>query len=346
MAGENQFYPVATGAGANVRGNAAWGASGLRQTGFQSGIAPSLDFNAAFRQGTVMASALGQVVADTGNSALDDGNQAGLVANIKAALASYVEGGVPSKQRVHFGADTGIANRIIADVSPDIASYESGVLYLILAANAPTGPAVANLDGRGDRNIVRRDGTAIQANDWVAGEVIELRDDGTRLQLAGLTSNAAFQTFITQFYATPLTYWRMDSPSTVIPAGIGTTIGNYANVTQTVGSGTNVNTTTGKVTIGQNDGGTYVLTATNAMDIPTTEETIVITVERLGAIAVSRGPYPAPGNNANDQSTTAVIRLQSGDVIRVDYIQNNPNNSPSNTLNQPLGHFGGVRVGG
>ncbi|KAB7788054.1 hypothetical protein [Methylorubrum populi] len=191
MAGENQFYPVATGAGANVRGNAAWGASGLRQTGFQSGIAPSLDFNAAFRQGTVMASALGQVIADAGNAALDDGNLAGLVANLKATLASYVASGVPSAQRVHFGSDTGTANRIIANVSPDISGYDAGALYLIAAANAPTGPAVANLDGRGDRNIVRRDGTAIQAGDWKVGEIIELRDDGSRLQLANWTQAAA-----------------------------------------------------------------------------------------------------------------------------------------------------------
>jgi hypothetical protein len=258
------------------------------------------------------------------------------------------------------GADTSAtANQIvIPTTAPSLTDVLSDYqIYEIIPAVSVTGSATIRLGTFSALPLQRRDGAAFQDGDAPAGQpflVVKLgsafrRLDPTPSELRSFIGTPqVIQTILTQFYATPATYWRLDSPSTVIPANASTTIGNYANVTQTVGSGTSVNATTGKVTIGPSDGGTYVLTATNAMDVPTTEETITIVLERGGAaaIAISRGPYPAPGNNANDQSTTAVIRLQPGDVIRVDYIQTNPNNSPSNTLNQPLGHFGGVRVGG
>lgn len=187
MAGNNQFLPFASGPGANAMTAAAWQASAVRQTGFGSGIAPSVSFNTAWRQPSNMAAALGQFIANADFNALDDGDITALVENLTGAIGKAISNQIPGVQRVHFGVDTGTATRIVANVSPDITSYEAGALYLIVAANAPSGATVANLDSRGDRSVVRRDGTAIQAGDWKAGEIIELRDDGSRLQLANWT---------------------------------------------------------------------------------------------------------------------------------------------------------------
>lgn len=340
----NDFVPFATGTGANTYSVASYLASNARLLGVVDGEADPKLANNAWRQPSVIGAMIGAFIASQDLDALDDGNISNLLANFSAALNRATAAQFPSRERVHFGLDTGIANRIVANVSPDIPSYEPGAIYWILAANAPTGAAVANLDGRGDRNIVRRDGTAIQAGDWAAGEIIELRDDGTRLQLPGLTPNSAFTTFITRFYQTPATYWRLDSPNSSIPANVLTTISNYGNRIATVGAGTVVNQNSGVVTIGPNDGGVYVLSATNAMDQPTTEESIYIYYNG-NPIAVSRG-VASPANNAMDKSVSCIQRLSPNDTVQVNFLQTNPTNAGLNTLNQFLGHFGGVRVGG
>lgn len=180
----NDFVPFATGTGANVYSTPTYQASNARLLGVVDGEADPKLANNSWRQASVIASMIGGFIASQNFDALDDGNISNLLANFAAALNKSTGAQFPSRQRIHFGSDTGIANRIVADVSPDIGGYETGAIYWILAANAPTGASVANLDGRGDRNIVRRDGSAVQSGDWSPGEIIELRDDGTRLQLA------------------------------------------------------------------------------------------------------------------------------------------------------------------
>lgn len=170
------------------------------------------------------------------------------------------------------------------------------------------------------------------------------------MQAAAQTSTSVAY-FISQFYATPGTYWRLDSPTVSIPANTQTVLSNYANKIATVHTGTDVSQSSGIVTIGASDAGVYILTATNAVDVPSTEETIILFKGVLGnelasAIAISRGPFPSPGDNANDKSVTAVVRLAEGDKVSAVYLQKNVSNSAANSLNQPLGHFGGVRVAG
>ena len=83
----NDFKPFATGAGANVTSQADWEAQQALQTGFQSGKASSAQVNKAIRQASFVAAALAQfVVNQSGGDARDDGNIAGLVANILSAI--------------------------------------------------------------------------------------------------------------------------------------------------------------------------------------------------------------------------------------------------------------------
>ncbi|HBU3815966.1 TPA: hypothetical protein MCX04_004968, partial [Klebsiella pneumoniae] len=72
---ENNFKPFAVGAGANVSSQADWENLVALSTGFTAGIARSDQVNKALRQGTVMASVLGQIILEqTAEDVLDNGD--------------------------------------------------------------------------------------------------------------------------------------------------------------------------------------------------------------------------------------------------------------------------------
>ncbi len=84
---KNEFLPFGTAPNANVLSNDAYQALPARTAGFGSGVAKSEELNSAWRQGSTMASVLGQFIADkTGQDVLDDGDTAALLANLKMAL--------------------------------------------------------------------------------------------------------------------------------------------------------------------------------------------------------------------------------------------------------------------
>lgn len=91
----NDFLPFATDGGANVLSQAAYELlTTLIGDGFQTGIAISEQLNKVWRQGTVMAAAVGQLAADTtGLDILDDGDLTTLQARI--ALAIQLLGSAP-----------------------------------------------------------------------------------------------------------------------------------------------------------------------------------------------------------------------------------------------------------
>ncbi|MGE5989809.1 phage baseplate protein [Klebsiella michiganensis] len=86
---ENNFKPFAVGAGANVSSQSDWENLVALSTGFTAGIARSEQINKALRQGTVMASVLGQVILEqTAEDVLDNGDTDALKVQLLAALAS------------------------------------------------------------------------------------------------------------------------------------------------------------------------------------------------------------------------------------------------------------------
>ncbi len=112
---ENNFKPFAVGAGANVSSQTDWENLAL-STGFTAGIARSEQINKALRQGTVMASVLGQIILEqTAEDVLDNGDTAALKAQLLTALTSlqidsvYPVGAVlffaQNKNPTHFSWD-------------------------------------------------------------------------------------------------------------------------------------------------------------------------------------------------------------------------------------------------
>lgn len=89
----NEFLPFAIGGGANVIAQSTYAGSSAVATGFQSGLADSRYLNKAWRQSSVVASALAQYMANVlGVSILDDGDWAGFVTHLTNALGSKAGG--------------------------------------------------------------------------------------------------------------------------------------------------------------------------------------------------------------------------------------------------------------
>lgn len=89
----NDFKPFATGGLANVITQVVYAAAAYLPIGRGSGILPSNVYNKIARQSSVAAYLLGQLVVDlTGRDALDDGDTATLLANLKLALAAPTTG--------------------------------------------------------------------------------------------------------------------------------------------------------------------------------------------------------------------------------------------------------------
>jgi hypothetical protein len=91
MPNANQFYTFATGGGAYVLSNAAYLALAQRTSGYPTGLLPKEYLNSAIRQGSFVAAALSQWVADhapAGNNVNDDGVVANWEANFQAAFTA------------------------------------------------------------------------------------------------------------------------------------------------------------------------------------------------------------------------------------------------------------------
>jgi len=88
---ENQFLPFATSEFANVLTAEEYEEHRYRLPGQQSGVAESDFNNKAIRQGTSMASAIGEFIAGEDYDALDDGNITGLKDNFILALTKLIK---------------------------------------------------------------------------------------------------------------------------------------------------------------------------------------------------------------------------------------------------------------
>lgn len=79
------------GPSANTLSNAAYGSLAARTTGFQSGIARSVELNKVWRQSSLITSMIGQFMADTGFDAVDDGSITTLEANFINAIHAITQ---------------------------------------------------------------------------------------------------------------------------------------------------------------------------------------------------------------------------------------------------------------
>ncbi|WP_186163594.1 gp53-like domain-containing protein [Burkholderia gladioli] len=170
MPAENDFLPFATGEGANVLSQAAYAAMTALGTGFQAGTAESAALNKVWRQSSIMSAMLGQFITSlTGQSALDDGTTATLLANFVAAI------GIAGSNRTQL-TDTGAANAYAAaNPSPFTAlPTVGGVTQVIRIAHANTGASTYAPDGLAPAPIYGMGGAPMQGGELVANGVATL----------------------------------------------------------------------------------------------------------------------------------------------------------------------------
>ena len=90
MANQNDFLPLAIGAGNNTMAQADYAAAfaaGFGAVGFVAGIAQSAQLNKVWRQSSVIASVVAQFISDTlGEDVLDNGNTAALLDQLNRAI--------------------------------------------------------------------------------------------------------------------------------------------------------------------------------------------------------------------------------------------------------------------
>lgn len=148
---QNDFLPFAAGPGANVLTQAQYAAlTSLIANGFSSGLAPSVQLNKVWRQSSVMTAVLAQfIVSNTGQTAIDDGTTATLLANLATAIS------VTARQNPVL-TDTGAANAYVVANLAAFTAYPtaSGLTLDVSIANANTGASTLNVDSLGAKPIL------------------------------------------------------------------------------------------------------------------------------------------------------------------------------------------------
>lgn len=132
MPGSNDYLPFGTGSGANVMTQATYAALAARGAGFSSGTAISLQLNKAWRQSSVMAAVMGQIIANSGANAVDDGNVTVLVAQFLAALQTELSIQTPIGSIVTWPAGTPPAGWLECDGSARSRTGATGGIFTII----------------------------------------------------------------------------------------------------------------------------------------------------------------------------------------------------------------------
>ncbi|MDR1020520.1 MAG: hypothetical protein LBL73_07165, partial [Synergistaceae bacterium] len=102
-AGQNDFLPFAVSQDAIVLSQGQWEEGTLRTPGHRPGLASAALANKAERQGTVMAAALGRLIAESGGDALDNGDMDALVTALESMIARVSAGDIPDATETSKG---------------------------------------------------------------------------------------------------------------------------------------------------------------------------------------------------------------------------------------------------
>lgn len=168
----NNFVPVAAAAGANVTSDASWQGSGFQVSGVTKGIVPSAGMNKAWRQATVPASAVAQIIVDHGLiDAVDDGSVPNFKANLRMAVAAMLAG-------TPFAVDqSSAANLLTVSLDPAPPNLSTFRSIFVRVANTNTGAVTLTLNALGNKAVVKKSGVAVAAGDLVQGQFAHLLYD-------------------------------------------------------------------------------------------------------------------------------------------------------------------------
>lgn len=100
--------------------------------------------------------------------------------SIEAGFAKFPDTDIFYGEAFNYGIDAGAVNAFVVSIAPTyLTSYFDGMSVRIRAANANTGATTVNVNGLGLKSILRPDGSALQAGDIAAGQVVEITYNST-----------------------------------------------------------------------------------------------------------------------------------------------------------------------
>lgn len=160
----NDFLPFGSAVGANVMSQADYLALTARLNGFSSGTANSAQLNKAWRQSSIVAAVIGQLIANrSGQNAVDDGTTATLLTNLELAINGLSQIGSGT-----YAAGGGTANAHTAAFNPPITALTDGMVLKYKASVANTGACTFNPNGLGAKAIVGSAHAALQGGEIIA----------------------------------------------------------------------------------------------------------------------------------------------------------------------------------
>ncbi|GAA7771015.1 hypothetical protein HpMS107_56930 [Helicobacter pylori] len=159
----NDFLVFGGDPAANVIDQPTYAALLARVTGFQAGVALSAQLNKVWRQSSIMAAVLAQFSTDlTGQSAVDDGTTATLLANLKVALRTNTVGAA-------VGTDVGTASAHVVNYTPVIGSLVDGTPFWYKVKFGNLGGVTLNVNGLGAFPVVGAAHQALTGGEYVSG---------------------------------------------------------------------------------------------------------------------------------------------------------------------------------
>ena len=103
-----------------------------------------------------------------------------------------------------YAADTGAADAYLIAPSPAITAYTAGQIFYMKAGNANTGASTINVNSLGIKSIKKNQGTALEANNILANQVIGLIYDGTNFELLNAIPESGTQTLTNKTLTSPV----------------------------------------------------------------------------------------------------------------------------------------------
>ncbi|VVD75513.1 hypothetical protein PAQ31011_00849 [Pandoraea aquatica] len=145
----NDFLAFASGASANVLSQADYAAlSALLASGFQAGTAQSAQVNKVWRQSSIMAAVLAQLIVDTtGQNAVDDGTTATLLANLKAAVSARSVGVAGASRNAAMTITTVASSATFTADEVVVSSALGGLKYCLSGVSASINLATTGAGG-------------------------------------------------------------------------------------------------------------------------------------------------------------------------------------------------------
>lgn len=247
MTAEQDFLTFATAGGANVVSQAAYAALAALGPGFSTGVAASAQLNKVWRQSSIMAAVIGDMIVDvTGQTVIDDGTTATILSNLYQAILL-----------AGFGFDTGAANAYTLTLSPAIsATTPDGTVVRFRPAHTNTGASTLSVNGSSAAVIIGQNYLPL-----TGGEI--LVDGDVTVE------------------------WHTDKTAWVILNNLGGTAQGTVRVSANISSVGVINRQNGNTILSCTHAGTGIYTITFGANLPSANFMPQVTVLANGAYAAN-----------------------------------------------------------